>query len=80
MSDQPKIVHQLHAPDFTLAGESKHRRPRKPRIDRAIAQAEKAGKTVTGITTPDGVTLTFGDEVPTESSNEWDEALRRGKH
>jgi hypothetical protein len=26
------------------------------------------------------VTLTFGDEAPTESGNEWDRALSRDKH
>ena len=44
---------------------------RRPRVDRLIAQAEKTGKNVVSITTPDGVTLTFGEPKPTEASNPW---------
>jgi len=44
--------------------------PRKPSIRRMIAAAEKAGKTVTSMTMPDGTVLHFG-EAPTEASNPW---------
>jgi hypothetical protein len=44
---------------------------RRPRVDRLIAQAEKAGKSVASITTPDGITVTFGESKPTEASNPW---------
>jgi hypothetical protein len=40
---------------------------RKASIDRMIAAAERDGKNVTSITTPDGTTLTFGPE-PTEAA------------
>jgi hypothetical protein len=42
------------------AARPKHRK-RKPNIRRLIAEAEKTGKHVTSVTTPDGVTLTFGE-------------------
>jgi hypothetical protein len=79
MTMAEKIVYALKAADFSI-GEQPKRRQRKPRLDCAIAQAEKAGKRVSSITTPDGVTLTFGQGEPTEAGNEWDEALCRGKH
>jgi hypothetical protein len=77
-----KIDH-LQANDWTLGqNDSKpRRRQRKPRLDRTIKQAEKAGKTVTSVTTPDGVTLTFGESaVDGTNENEWDRALSHGKH
>jgi hypothetical protein len=39
---------------------ARKRRERKPSISAMIRRAEKAGKTVTAVTTADGVTLTFG--------------------
>jgi hypothetical protein len=54
-------------------------RKRKPSIARTIKQAERAGKRVTSITTPDGATLRFDEPMP-DTANEWDEALSRGKH
>jgi hypothetical protein len=57
------------------------RRKHKPRIDTMIKQAEKAGKTVASITTPEGYTITFG-EANTDSSvtplEQW-RAKRRGQ-
>ena len=47
------------------------RRQRRPSIKRMIAAAERSGKTVTSITTPDGVTLRFGESEPTEANNPW---------
>jgi uncharacterized membrane protein len=47
------------------------RRQRKPKMGALIAQAERAGKTVSAVTTAEGVTLTFGDAQPTEASNPW---------
>jgi len=35
-------------------------RKRKPNIGAIVRQAEKSGKIVTNITTPDGIVLTFG--------------------
>jgi hypothetical protein len=77
----PKTDH-LQANDWTLGqNEAKQprRRQRKPRLDRTIREAEKAGKSVTSITTPDGVKLTFGEPAP-DTSDEWDRRLDRGKH
>jgi hypothetical protein len=53
-------------------------RRRKLRVDALIRQAEKAGKVVTSITTPDGVTLRFDEQ--NNSNNSWDEVLRRASH
>jgi len=76
-----KIDH-LQANDWTLGqNEAKpRRRQRKPRLDRTIKQAEKAGKTVTSVTTPDGVTLTFGEPAPDANFDEWDRRLNNGPH
>jgi hypothetical protein len=56
------------------------RRERKPSVATLIKRAEKAGKTVTAITTPDGVTLTFGEAKENDANsgtnvNPWDEVL-----
>jgi hypothetical protein len=57
----------------------KPRAPRKPSVSKLIARAEKSGKPVSSITTPDGVTLHFG--AAESAGNEWDEVLlRHGKH
>jgi hypothetical protein len=54
---------------------------RRPTLSAALKAAQKAGRTVKSAVVEDGkVTLTFGDDAPTESNNEWDKALRRGKH
>jgi hypothetical protein len=51
---------------------AKPRRARRPSIRKQIAAAERGGKTVTSITTPDGVTLRFGEgEAATEANNPW---------
>ena len=48
-------------------------RPRKPQINKMIEQAEKTGKTVTSVTTPDGHTLRFGDTDDVSiAKNDWD--------
>jgi hypothetical protein len=57
---------------------SKSRGPRKPSLRTLIEQAEKAGKNVASITTPDGVTLRFGESEPTEPSNPWLADLNKG--
>jgi hypothetical protein len=36
-----------------------------------IAQAEKSGRNVTSITTPEGYTIRFEEPQPTEASNPW---------
>ena len=43
---------------------AKPRRQRKPSIRKMIAAAERSGKTVTSVTTPDGMTLHFGKGDP----------------
>jgi hypothetical protein len=53
-------------------------RRRRPTLSAALKAAKKAGRQVKSAVVEDGkVTLTFGDDAPTESSNEWDEALKR---
>lgn len=44
---------------------------RKPSVRSLISRAQKAGKTVASITTPEGYTLTFGEAQPSEASNPW---------
>ena len=53
------------------------KRERKPSVATLIKRAEKAGKTVTAITTAEGVTLTFGETVSGNGAtdNPWDEVL-----
>jgi hypothetical protein len=46
------------------------RRQRKPSIATLVKRAEKTGKTVTSITTPDGTTINFSQE-PGEANNPW---------
>jgi len=49
------------------------RRPRKPQINKMIEQAEKTGKTVTSVTTPDGHTLRFSNtDNASIEKDEWD--------
>jgi hypothetical protein len=57
--------------ELPLPSQPKRHRQRKPSIKRMIAAAERAGKNVTSITTPDGVTLHFGKVEDTEASNPW---------
>jgi hypothetical protein len=59
---------------------AKPRTPRKPSVSKLIAQAEKAGKPVSSVTTPDGVTLHFGKTEQAISLNPWDEVLPREPH
>jgi hypothetical protein len=47
------------------------RRQRKPSIATLLKQAEKAGRPVTSVTTPDGTTLTFGEGVADSPLDEW---------
>ena len=55
-------------------------RRRKPTLSAALKAAQKAGRPVKSATIEDGkVTLVFG-ELAADTSNEWDEALNRGKH
>ena len=49
---------------------------RKPSIATLIKRAEKAGKTVTGITMPDGTVLHFGEAQPSEAKNPWLDDLK----
>jgi hypothetical protein len=59
-------------PPAVAVPQPKSRRPRKASIGRQIAAAERGGKNVTSITTPDGVTLHFGkNESTTTEPNPW---------
>jgi hypothetical protein len=53
------------------AAAAPNRRTRKPSIATLVKRAEKAGKPVTSITTPDGTTIHFGETKPTDASNPW---------
>ena len=66
-----RLIHALRAALESRRGDGRRRRQRKPNIRRMIAAAERGGKNVTSITTPDGVTLHFGKGEPTEASNPW---------
>lgn len=61
----PRAVHRLVAADLVIGSPqiqpAQPVRRRKVRIDKMIAEAEAAGKNVTGVTANgEGVTLTFG--------------------
>ena len=48
---------------------------RKPSIRKLVEQAEKTGKTVTSVTTPDGSRLDFGEAGRATNFNPWDRVL-----
>jgi hypothetical protein len=64
-------VHHLTAMSLEVSSGRAKRRVRKLSIRRMVAAAEKAGKTVTGITMPDGTVLHFGEAQPSEAKNPW---------
>jgi hypothetical protein len=49
----------------------KRPRVKRRRLRSMVTAAEKAGKTVTSVTMPDGTVLHFGELAPTEASNPW---------
>jgi len=57
-------------------------RRRRPSLSDALRAARNAGRPVkSAVVERDRVVLTFTDDVSIESgTNEWDEALSRGKH
>jgi hypothetical protein len=62
------------ARDAAQAAEPGAKQKRRPSIKRMIAAAERDGRKVTSITTPDGVTLNFdktNKTEDTEASNPW---------
>jgi hypothetical protein len=59
----------LAKPDHKLAVIPAHRR--KPSITTMIKRAEKSGRRVTSVTTPDGTTLAFGEGEPSDANNPW---------
>ena len=66
------VVGQGNKPEPDLVAKREHAvRRRKPGLRRLIAQAEKTGKTVTSVTTPDGHTLRFGELPSSEANNPW---------
>jgi len=69
----PDVVHftvRSHGCNALLPAR-KSRKPRKPSIRKLVEQAERTGKIVTSITTPDGTKFDFGRATPAEpvSSN-----------
>jgi hypothetical protein len=73
-SKLPAIVGHAHIIEGRGPASVKPARQRKPGLRTLIAQAEKSGKKVTSITTPDGVTMRF-DEPSHEDFNPWDSVL-----
>jgi hypothetical protein len=57
----------------------KPKRQRKPSVGTLIKQAERCGRFVTSVTTPDGTTLHFADTEHADAVREWDEAILRAK-
>jgi hypothetical protein len=55
------------------------RRRRKPNIATLVKRAEKSGKVVTSITTPDGTTIHFGEPEASEANNPWLDDLNRDR-
>jgi len=49
----------------------RQQKPRNPSIATLIKRAEKTGKAVTSITTPDGHTIHFDETKPTDANNPW---------
>ena len=49
----------------------RQQKPRNPSIATLIERAEKTGKAVTSITTPDGHTIHFDETKPTDANNPW---------
>jgi hypothetical protein len=75
---EPKEVHQLRAVGFTLGEQQpKRARRRKPSISRAIAQAEKGGKTVSSVVLPDGMKLTFNEQTKPDDGNDLDQWMAK---
>jgi hypothetical protein len=88
MTDKRTAVHYLVAEDLVVGASGnqgdnvtlKKRRPRQPTLASAIKQAEKTGKTVSSVTTAEGVTLHFG-EAQTDQLNDLDKWLaKRNAH
>jgi hypothetical protein len=81
LTAEPLIIGAKAAVEGVDAMKPRNRRARKPRIDTIIKQAEKAGKNVTSVTTPEGVTLTFGEANTDESVTPLEQwrAKRRGQ-
>jgi hypothetical protein len=75
-----KVVH-LIAEDLVVGQKPPRKRaPRKASIRTMIKQAEKAGKTVTSIMTPDGTMIAFDAPEKENTKNPWDEVLDHGPH
>jgi len=51
-------------------------KPRVPRLSTMVKRAEKSGKKVTSVITPDGTTIRFDEPQPTEASNPWLDDLK----
>lgn len=66
-----RVSQERISESFEVSKPAKPRRQRKPSLRTLIAQAEKAGKPVTSVTTPEGITLRFDQPEPAEASNPW---------
>ena len=57
-------------------GQVAPRKLRKPSIRKLVEQAEKTGKRVTSVTTPDGMIINFGEPEPSAANNPWLDDLK----
>jgi hypothetical protein len=77
MASNPMDITDMRARWGAKVCSGPKRRERKPSIRTMIAQAEKSGKTVANITTPDGYTIKFGQPSPAKH-NSWDDLEETG--
>jgi len=71
MAGEAKAKAQSPSPPEAQPQPPLARKPRKLGIVTIIRHAEKAGRPVTSITTPDGTVLHFGEPQPSEATNPW---------
>jgi hypothetical protein len=71
----PSKITRVTAQQAAAILDEGRRKPRAPSIRKLVEQAEKAGKNVTSITTPDGTKLDFGEADRATNFNPWDRVL-----
>jgi hypothetical protein len=54
------------------------RRKRKASIATLVKRAEKSGRTVSSVVTPDGMTINFNDPEPSKTNNPWLADIAKG--
>jgi hypothetical protein len=69
--ERPAPSFSVETKDDARASFPARKRQRKPSIRTLIKQAERAGRPVTSITTPEGFALRFDQPEPAEVANPW---------